>query len=356
MASATEIAAMRRALALADAAPWQGHPNPTVGAVVLDPSGAVVGTGVSAPRGGPHAEVVALAEAGPAAAGGTVVVTLEPCAARGRTPACTEALVAAGVRRVVHAAADPQPPFGGGAARLREAQVCVEGGVLAAEARAGAALAGWLTAVAAGRPVVTWKSATTLDGRTAAVDGSSRWITDSAARSDAHALRSRHDAVLVGIGTVLADDPELTVRDAPGPQPLRVVADPHGRTPRTARVLGPGSLVAVGSGCEAVGEGVVKVDEGPGGLDPLSLLEALAARGVRSVLLEGGARLAGSFVRAGLVDRAVIYLAPALLGAGTPVLGDVGIATMSDAQRWRFEDVSVVGCDLRVIARPLRDG
>lgn len=355
MATAGEVAAMRRAVALAADAPWLAHPRPTVGAVVLDPAGVQVGEGVTEP-GGRHAEPVALAAAGEAARGGTLVATLEPCAATGRTGACTSAVVSAGVRRVVYAVTDPLPPFAGGAGQLSAAGVDVEGGVLAEEAWA--TLAGWLGAAGASRPVVTWKAAATLDGRTAAVDGTSRWITGPAARRQAHELRARHDAVLVGIATVLADDPALTVRDAEGADPLRVVADTSGRTPAGARLLGPGAVLAIAGDTPDPGldAEILRVPRGPAGLDPQALLGALAGRGVRSVLLEGGARLAGAFAAAGLIDRAFLFLAPQLLGDGTPLLQDVGLATITAAQRWRIEDVTRVGDDLRVIARPVREG
>jgi diaminohydroxyphosphoribosylaminopyrimidine deaminase/5-amino-6-(5-phosphoribosylamino)uracil reductase len=215
-------------------------PNPPVGAVVLDVAGAVVGEGWTSPPGGPHAEVVALRQAGAAARGGTAVVTLEPCRHTGRTGPCTAALLEAGVARVVVACADPTELAGGGAELLRAAGIDVETGVLADEVARGP-LEAWLTSRRTGRPFVTWKVAATLDGRSAAADGTSRWITGEPARRDVHRLRGEVDAVLAGSGTVLADDPQLDVRpDLRGPaerQPLRVVVDTRGRTPVGARVL-----------------------------------------------------------------------------------------------------------------------
>ncbi|NAZ83340.1 bifunctional diaminohydroxyphosphoribosylaminopyrimidine deaminase/5-amino-6-(5-phosphoribosylamino)uracil reductase RibD, partial [Kineococcus sp. R8] len=304
---------MRRALELAARGPATG-PNPRVGCVLLDASGTVRAEGFHAGAGTPHAEVAALrALAGPAA-GMTAVVTLEPCAHTGRTAPCTGALLDAGVTRVVVAAADPNPRAAGGAAVLRGAGVDVEVGVLAAEAER--LNERWGTAVGRGRPWVTWKWASTLDGRAAAADGSSRWITGRAARADVHRLRAAHDAVLVGTGTALADDPALTVRadgaDVPGRQPLRVVLG-HRDLPVGSRLL------------DARAETLHLRTH-----DPRAALQALAAEEVRTVLLEGGPTVAAAFWRAGLVDEVVCYLAPALLGAGAPAVGDLGVGAMPD--------------------------
>src|SRR5256885_10735847 len=233
VASEVEEAAMRRALDIAARGLGETSPNPSVGAVILDPSGATVGEGRTAPVGGPHAEVVALAQAGGRARGGTAVVSLEPCDHTGRTGPCTQALLAAGIARVVVAVRDPDVRAAGGLDTLRAAGVAVESGVRAAE---GAQLLRyWLTSVRRGRPYLIWKYAATLDGRSAAPDGTSRWITSPEARADVHALRGTVDAIIAGVGTVLADDPALTVR-VPGVErrPLRVVADSAARTPRPA--------------------------------------------------------------------------------------------------------------------------
>jgi diaminohydroxyphosphoribosylaminopyrimidine deaminase/5-amino-6-(5-phosphoribosylamino)uracil reductase len=370
VASHAEHAAMRRAVDLAARGRRTVAPNPTVGCVILvsDSAGGttVAGEGWHERAGGPHAEIAALAAAGDLARGATAVVTLEPCAHHGRTPPCTDALLAAGIARVVIAVLDPNPAAAGGAEILRAAGVSVETGVAAEEAADGNAP--WLTVVRTGRPFVTWKYAATLDGRVAALDGSSRWITSPRARADVHRLRAEHDAVAVGIGTVLADDPQLTVRGVegasgpgpgpggPGGQPLRVVVDSRGRTPAGARVLDGAAptLVAVGPGARPpAGADTVVLPPAPGGLDLPALLADLLARDCRSVLLEGGPTLAGSFIEAGLVDRIVGYLAPALLGgpAAYPVLGGSGAAGIADATRLRLTDVTRVGPDLRIVAR-----
>lgn len=334
-------AAMRRAIELAARGLGATSPNPVVGAVVLDPAGQPAGAGWHAVAGGPHAEVVALAAAGPRARGGTVVVTLEPCAHTGRTAPCTEALLAAKVARVVYAVADPL--HGGGAELLRSRGVAVTGGLLAAEAAAGNEA--WLTAARTGRPFVVLKLAATLDGRAAAADRTARWITGPAARADAHRLRAESDAVLVGIGTVLADDPALTVRHVGGRDPLRVVLDTDGRTPATARVR-PALILTAAE---------VKRDP-TGRLDPAAVLALLHERGVRSVLVEGGPTVAGSVVGAGLVDKVVGYVAPVLLGAGPPALGDAGIGTLAAALRLRLTDVTQLGEDVRITGYPDREG
>ena len=359
MATAQELAGMRRAIALAAEAVGRTNPNPAVGAVVLDDTGAVVGEGATQPVGQAHAEVEALARAGESARGGTLVATLEPCRHAGRTPACTDAIVAAGVRRVVYALADPHEVAAGGAEALRAEGVEVEGGVLADEAAVD--LGPWLVAVRRRRPHLTWKYAATLDGRTAAADGTSRWITGSDARVDVHRLRARCDAVVVGIGTVLADDTALTVRDWPAQrQPLRVVVDGKARTPLSARILDDAAptLVAVGADAErsrvgnlrAAGAEVVELARSDGHLDLHALLAELYEREALQLLLEGGATLAGSFVRQRLVDKVVGYHAPALLGAGPPVLGDAGVTTLAAALRLRLDDVRQLGDDVRIEA------
>jgi diaminohydroxyphosphoribosylaminopyrimidine deaminase/5-amino-6-(5-phosphoribosylamino)uracil reductase len=342
-----EVAAMRRAVALAARGLGTTSPNPVVGCVVLDARGEVAGEGWHERAGGPHAEVRALAAAGPHARGGTAVVTLEPCAHTGRTPPCVQALLTAGVARVVFAVADPGQVAGGGGAALAAAGVSVEGGVLAAEAeRVNEA---WLTSARRRRPHVLWKFAATLDGRSAAADGTSRWISSAASRAEVHELRRQVDAVVVGVGTVLADDPALTARDAGGAllgrQPLRVVVDSAGRTPPGARVLDDAAPTLVATAAE--------VGAGPDGrVDLAKLLAVLHARGIVSVLLEGGPSLAGAFLAAGLVDRVTAYVAPALLGAGPAALADAGVGTIADAVRLDVDDVTVVDGDVRISGRP----
>ena len=341
-----------RALGLGAGVLGTTSPNPPVGAVVLDADGQVVGEGATQPPGGPHAEVVALRRAGERARGGTLVCTLEPCRHTGRTGPCTTAVIGAGLARVVHAAVDPGRAAGGGAAVLRAAGVVVEQRPLPP----GSALEGWLTAQRTGRPFVTWKFAATLDGRSAAADGSSRWITSEVARADVHRLRAECDAVAVGVGTVLADDPQLTVRPSSllvdGHQPLRVVVDSRGRAPRTARVF-DGAAETVHAVVGATADGALVLPAGPDGrVDLGALLQALQDRGVVSVLLEGGPVLAAAFLRAGLVDRVVAYLAPALLGAGPPALGDLGAGTISAALRLRLDETVQLGGDVRLTLRP----
>lgn len=364
MASAAELAAMQHAIALSGAALGSTNPNPCVGAVVLDASGQIVGEGVTQPVGGDHAEVVALAAAGDQAREGTLVVTLEPCRHTGRTGPCTAAIVAAGVSRVVYAVNDPHLAAAGGGDQLRELGLDVEAGALAADATR--SIERWLVAVGRRQPHVTWKYAATLDGRTAAADGSSRWITGEAARVDVHHERALVDAVIVGIGTVLADDPQLTVRDWPTRrQPLRVVVDGAARTPTTARILDAAApaLLAVGDDAaeervdklRATGVDVIRLPRRDGRIDLTALLAALFDREVRIALVEGGSTLAASFVRERLVDRVVGYHAPALLGSGPPVIGDIGCSTMAEAERLVLDEVSRIGEDVRVVTRVYRD-
>jgi diaminohydroxyphosphoribosylaminopyrimidine deaminase/5-amino-6-(5-phosphoribosylamino)uracil reductase len=354
MAGDTETNALRRAVALSARALGTTSPNPPVGAVVLDRGGQVVGEGWTRPPGGPHAEVVALQDAGERARGGTVVVTLEPCRHTGRTGPCTSALLDAGVARVVAACADPTVDAGGGAQVLRDAGVDVETGVLAEEVALGP-LEAWLTSRSTGRPFVTWKYAATLDGRSAAADGTSRWITSEAARADVHRLRAEVDAVVAGVGTVLADDPQLDVRPDPGHQPLRVVVDTRARTPLTAKALAGErpALVATGPLLDEPGyPRTVQLPASNGSVDLPALLSHLQdEHGVVSVLLEGGPTLAGAFVAQDLVDRVVGYVAPALLGDGRHALGDAGAGTITAAHRLRLDDVTRIGDDVRLTMR-----
>ena len=300
-------------------------PNPPVGALALAADGSVVGEGATQPPGGLHAERVALATAtGPVH---TVVSTLEPCNHTGRTGPCAQAIIEAGVARVVYAHADPHHVAAGGADTLRAAGVeVVEAG------GPEGALTYWLHRQRTGRPFVTWKYAATLDGRSAAADGTSQWITGEPARADVHLLRSRVDAIVAGSGTVLADDPALTARPADGRpvaghQPLRVVVDRRCRVPATARALGEGSLHVT---------------------DDRDLMAELVDRGVVRVLLEGGPTLAAAFWRAGFIDEVVGYLAPALLGSGPTAVGDLGIGTITDIARLRITDITRLGEDVRI--------
>lgn len=348
MTSTAERAAMLRAIELSARAAYTTPPNPDVGCVILDAAGRVAGEGWHERAGGPHAEIVALRAAGERARGGTAVVTLEPCDHAGLTPPCTAALIEAGITRVVFAVADPNPAAAGGAATLRANGVDVEDNVLAeAAARANAR---WLTPFRTGRPFVVWKYAATLDGRSAAADGTSRWITGPEARAEVHRLRAAVDTVVVGVGTVLADDPQLTARGADGlparpaaDQPLRVVVDSAHRTPEAARVRDDAAPTWIAT-ADAVGAAP------DGRVDLARLLATLYEQGRRYVLLEGGPTLAGAFWRAGLVDRVVAYVAPALFGAGPAVLADAGVTTIAEAIRLDLIDVALVGADVRITA------
>ncbi|MFC5146723.1 bifunctional diaminohydroxyphosphoribosylaminopyrimidine deaminase/5-amino-6-(5-phosphoribosylamino)uracil reductase RibD [Streptomyces aureoversilis] len=363
-ATPAELAAMRRALALAVTALGRTSPNPVVGCVLLDADGATVAEGYHRGAGHMHAEVEALAAAGHRARDATAVVTLEPCAHQGRTGPCADALLAAGVTRVVYAVPDPVPGHAGGAERLRAAGAEVVGGVLREEAERANEL--WLTATRLGRPCVTWKFGGSLDGRSAAPDGTSRWITGHEARADAHTLRATHDAVLVGSGTLRADDPHLGLRHGvEGKPPLRVVLDRTGGIRPDARVLDDAAptLVVVGESAAPPvlphGHAVLTLPEPGGRLDLTALVKALYERGLRSVLLEGGARLAAEFAAQGLLDRVVAYVAPVLIGGeGRTVLDGFGAGTLSEALRLRLDEVTRLGDDVRMVlrARPLSGG
>jgi len=324
--TAAEQAAMARALDLAATPGVPLGPNPRVGCVLLDDDGRTVAEGHHRGAGSPHAEVDALARAGARARGATAVVTLEPCNHTGRTGPCAEALVAAGVRRVVFAQADPNAAAAGGAATLRSAGVDVVSGLMADEAQALNAV--WTFAVERGRPFVTWKLATTLDGRSAAADGTSRWISSRAARLDTHRLRAQCDVVLVGTNTVEVDDPRLTVRDERdrplARQPLRAVMGERDLAP-DRRVL------------DDTAETVHLRTR-----DPEKALTELYALERQHVFLEGGPTLAAAFLRAGLVDEIVVYVAPLLLGAGRSAVADLGITTIAGALRPRVVDITVL--------------
>ena len=323
------LAAMRVALERAEQVKGSTYPNPPVGAVILAADGSIVGVGATEHDGGAHAELRALRAAGERAVGGTAVVTLEPCNHHGRTPPCVDALLAAGVAAVSYAIADPNPIAAGGAQRLRDAGVTVDAGVCAAEVASGP-LRQWLHKQRTGRPHVTWKFATSIDGRSAAADGSSQWITSEAARADLHRRRAAADAIVVGTGTVFADDPTLTARLPDGSpaadQPLRVVVG--------LRQVPPESHV-----CNADSRTLMLHTR-----DPHEVIEALGDR--TDVLVEGGPTLAGAFLRAGVVDRILAYVAPILLGGPLAAVDDVGVASIAGALRWRYDSVESIGPDL----------
>ncbi|MER7339415.1 bifunctional diaminohydroxyphosphoribosylaminopyrimidine deaminase/5-amino-6-(5-phosphoribosylamino)uracil reductase RibD [Streptomyces sp. NPDC000075] len=350
------VTAMRRAIELASRGLGSTSPNPVVGCVITDPSGAVVGEGWHQRAGGPHAEVHALRAAGEAARGATAYVTLEPCNHTGRTGPCAQALIDAGIARVVYAVSDPNPQASGGGATLRAAGIATGAGLLADEAEQGNAA--WLTSVRLGRPHVTWKYAATLDGRSAAEDGSSRWITSAESRADVHRLRAEADAVLVGGGTLRADDPHLAVRGIDGAvQPLRVALDTRAALPATARVLDDAAPTLIVTGEDAdtrhlPGADVLRLPLSDGRVPVPRLLTELYARGVRSVLLEGGPTLAGAFLEAGAVDRVIGYIAPALLGSGPAALAGAGITNIAHAVRLEITEAVRSGTDLRITAVP----
>jgi diaminohydroxyphosphoribosylaminopyrimidine deaminase/5-amino-6-(5-phosphoribosylamino)uracil reductase len=328
----TEAEAMRHALSLAAHGPVWGV-NPRVGCVILSPAGEIIAEGWHRGVGTPHAEVDALSKLAPGEArGATAVVTLEPCNHYGHTGPCSEALIAAGVARVVYSVSDPGVASSGGATRLREAGVEVEGGLLADEVES--FLRVWLTSTRLGRPFVSVKWASTLDGRAAAADGSSRWITGAAARQRVHEQREQVDAILVGTGTVIADDPSLTARGDAGEllphQPVPVVIGDRD-IPMGAKLAGALALRSH---------------------DLRAVLDDLFGRGIRHAYVEGGPTLASAFIAAGLADEYLIFLAPALLGGPGLAVGDFGVGDMAGIHRLHIDSIERLGEDLLVTARP----
>lgn len=362
--SADDHRHMGRALELAARGLYSTDPNPRVGCVIVR-DGAVIGEGFHARAGEPHAEALALAAAGAAARGATVYVTLEPCAHQGRTPPCADALIAAGVGRVVYAVGDPNPRVAGeGAARLALAGIGAEAGLMAPAAEA--LNPGFLSRHRRGRPWLRVKIGASLDGRTGLANGKSQWLTCEAARADVQRLRARSSAILTGATTVQRDDPRLTVRDDSlamrGRTPLRVILDPQLVTPPGARLFREPGPVLVLTGADnataaaalaAAGAEVVR-HPGVATRDLAAVLAELARREQNEVLVEAGARLAGAFVEAGLVDEFVLYVAPHMLGhdaaplAMLPMLDDLG-----DRWEFRFADVRQVGTDLRLTLTPI---
>lgn len=360
-----DVKHMRQALRLAERGRGRTSPNPPVGAVVVR-DGRVVGQGWHKGAGLPHAEVEALAEAAEAARGATLYLTVEPCTHTGRTPPCAPAVIAAGITRAVIATTDPNPVVDGAGVRALEAAgVQTVVGVLEGEAKR--LIQAFAKHVRTGRPFVTAKAAISLDGRVAAADGSSRWITGPTARRDAHRLRASVDAVLVGVGTVVADDPQLTVRlrGYSGRQPLRVVLDPAGRMPVDARVLSADAptLVAVTdkapddavAALRAKGAEVAELPSCDGRVELSAVIDELGRRGFLEVLIEGGPTVLGDAVENGLVDRYVIYVAPKMLGeAGLGMLAGIVVPNIDQARELQFVSVRHAGADLRVEAYPRR--
>ena len=339
MPTAVETEAMRRALSLARRGPT--GVNPQVGAVILSPTGDVLAEGWHRGAGTPHAEVDALSHLAEGEAhGATAVVTLEPCNHTGRTGPCALALLEAGIGRVVYALQDPNVMAAGGGGRLRERGVEVESGVLADEAHD--LLEGWLDVQRLGRPHVTVKWAQSLDGRAAAADGTSQWITGAAARLDVHTRRAAADAIVVGTGTVLADDPALTARDADGAllasQPIPVV-------------IGSADVPADAALRHHPHDPLFFATRDLG-----AVLADLRRRGVQRVFVEGGPTLASAFVREGLADELLVYVAPVLLGGDRLALGDIGVDTITAQRRLRTASVTPLGDDLLVVAHPVSEG
>lgn len=361
----TDEAWMRQALLLAARGRGKTSPNPMVGCVLVK-DGGVVGTGWHRRAGEPHAEVLSLRAAGEAARGATAYVTLEPCAHHGRTPPCAGALIHGGVSRVVAAMEDPDPRTAGkGLKALRQAGIPAEAGVLEAEARK--LNEQYILHRTAGRPFVTYKAGMSIDGRTAAGDGTSQWITSEEARRDGHRLRAQSDAICAGVGTVLADDPKLTVRGVRGNRtPLRVVVDSAARTPSGAQVVSPEAptviFTAAGDAEPAVrtlketGVEVVGIPTQRGTVDLGEMLKILGDRGIVSLLLEGGATLAGAFAAGGLIDRYVFYLAPKLLGdSNAGVMKGWVAGSVTDAAGLTLSEVKRIGPDVRIIAYPCKE-
>ncbi len=354
---------MKRAIELARRTEGSVSPRPPVGALLVSPDGEVVGEGWDTASPGPHAETMALDAAAERARGATVFVTLEPCSHTGATAPCADALIQAGVARVVVGATDPNPKVNGrGLAKLRAAGIEVTENVESETCRA--LIEPFTKWVRTGTPFVTLKMAASLDGKTAAPDGTSMWITGEAARAEVHDLRRRADAVIVGSMTVLRDDPLLTCRleDLEVSQPLRVVIDGSGRTPETSRVFNNDAPALVitnedlaGSHIErwrAAGADVARVPAGESGVDVRAALRYLGEKGICSVLVEGGPTIAASLVGSNLVDRFVLYLAPKLIGGDAPGLLNDGVKTLTDAWELEIENIRTVGEDLRIDARP----
>jgi diaminohydroxyphosphoribosylaminopyrimidine deaminase/5-amino-6-(5-phosphoribosylamino)uracil reductase len=360
--TAQEIVYMRHALCLAEQGLNTTHPNPRVGCVLVR-GDEIVGEGWHAVAGGPHAEIVALQQAGDRAKGATAYVTLEPCCHHGKTPPCSEALIEAGVARVVVAMEDPNPLVAGeGLSQLCKVGIETASGLLQADAEA--LNPGFVQRMRIGRPYIRCKLAMSLDGRTAMASGESKWITGAGAREDVHRLRARSSAIMSGIGTILADDPSLTVRiegEEGGRQPLRIVLDPHLSTPEEAKFLRqPGeSVIVTACGDEVLqqrlrqaGAEVVVLPNGGDAIDLAALMGYLAGREVNEILMETGATLSGALLRAGLIDELIVYMAPKLMGDNARGLFHTpGLEQLADAVELDIRDIRAVGEDWRITAK-----
>lgn len=360
-----DIERLQQALELARRAIGLSDPNPRVGCVIGHEDGRVLATGFTQAAGQAHAEAAALAAAHAAGVdlrGATAWVSLEPCAHHGRTPPCADALVAAGLARVVIGIGDPFPAVAGqGIERLRAAGIAVELAPPDIARLCRDLNIGFFSRVERGRPWVRLKVAASLDGRTALHDGTSQWITGEAARADGHAWRQRAGALLSGIGTVLEDDPRLDVRHvATARQPLRVIVDSHLMTPVGARLLAPPGNVLIcaaageptrAAALQAAGAEVLHCPGRDGRVDVHAVLKHLAERGVNELHVEAGQRLNATLLREGLVDELLVYLAPMLLGDGRGMAALSSLNALTDAPRWQFTDVTRIGDDLRVLAR-----
>jgi len=356
--TASDRAHMARALALAERGLYTTTPNPRVGAVIVK-DGVVIGEGWHERAGDAHAEVNAIADArarGSEPRGATMYVTLEPCNHAGRTPACTDAVQAAGIARVVAAMRDPNPSAAHGSERLAAAGIAVDVGLCEAEARE--LNPGFVSVQTRGRPWVRLKVAASLDGRTALSDGQSRWITGEAARADGHRFRARACAVMTGIGTVLTDDPELTVRAVETPrQPRRIIVDRKAETPATAKVLrGEGALMITAGARNAGWPPSIEslaLPDAQGRVDLAAMLRELARRDVNELHVEAGAGLNGALFAAGLVDELLLYVAPDVIGDPARGIADFpgGLRTLGDRVAFALADVTRIGEDLRIIAR-----
>ena len=352
---------MARALALAERGLYTTTPNPRVGCVVVK-DGSIVGEGWHARSGEAHAEQAALDDArskGQDVRGATLYVTLEPCNRHGRTPPCVDAVIGAGIGRVVAAMLDPNPAQANGAARLRDAGVVVDVGLMESEATE--LNVGFVSRMTRGVPWVRSKIAASLDGRTALMNGDSRWITGPDARADGHAWRARACAIVTGVGTVLRDDPALTVREVATPrQPLRVVVDRDADTPVDARVFADGNALVVTAGSRndrwPAGVETLALPNAEGRVDLVALLRELARRGVNEVHVEAGAKLNGALITGGLVDELVVYLAPAVIGDPARGMFECAASLDSLAARVNLDWISVdrFGSDLRIVARVRR--